>query len=171
MTKLLLIDDDAQLAVLLSEYFKRFDLSLHSAIRPSEGLAKLAKDSYDLVILDIMLPEMDGFELCKTIRKTNDIPIIMLTARGEVMDRIVGIELGADDYLPKPFEPRELVVRIQSVLKRSRQVPSRGAVLQFDELSIDTNSTQRDNIRPGSFPELDGVSIIGNVCQYPGQSL
>ena len=139
MTKLLLIDDDAQLAVLLSEYFKRFDLSLHSAIRPSEGLAKLAKDSYDLVILDIMLPEMDGFELCKTIRKTNDIPIIMLTARGEVMDRIVGIELGADDYLPKPFEPRELVVRIRSVLKRSRQVPSRGAVLQFDELSIDTN--------------------------------
>ncbi|MFC1665722.1 response regulator transcription factor [Pseudomonadota bacterium] len=139
MAKLLLIDDDSQLADLLFEYFKRFDFNLHSVVRPSEGLSKLAEESFDLVILDIMLPEMDGFEVCKQIRKTSNIPIIMLTARGDVMDRIVGIELGADDYLPKPFEPRELVVRIQSILKRSLQTSEVDSNLVFGELSIDTN--------------------------------
>lgn len=104
MTRILLIDDDDQLAVLLDEYFKRFDLQLSSASLPSLGLQQLAQGRFDLVILDIMLPEMDGFEVCKRIRQQSDIPIIMLTARGEVMDRVVGLELGADDYLPKPFE-------------------------------------------------------------------
>ena len=106
MFKILLIDDDEQLAAPLAAYFKRFDLQLESAIRPSAGLNRLASSHFDAAILDVMLPEMDGFELCRTIRKTSDIPIIMLTARGEVMDRVVGLELGADDYLPKPFEPR-----------------------------------------------------------------
>ncbi len=108
-TKILMIDDDAQLAQPLATYFLRFDLELDSALKPSEGLAKLRSGNYGAAILDVMLPEMDGFELCRTIRKSSDIPIIMLTARGDVMDRVVGLELGADDYLPKPFEPRELV--------------------------------------------------------------
>jgi len=116
MHKILLIDDDDRLAELLSLYFQRYDLELDSALRPSEGFKCLEQNHYDLVILDIMLPEMDGFEVCKLIRKDSSIPIIMLTARGEVMDRVVGLELGADDYLPKPFEPRELVARIQSII-------------------------------------------------------
>lgn len=120
MYRLLLIDDDSELASLLRQYFTQFDFELDSEILPSQGLALLQRHRYDLVILDIMLPEMDGFEVCKRIRKHSDIPIIMLTARGEVMDRIVGLELGADDYLPKPFEPRELVARIQRILKRSQ---------------------------------------------------
>ena len=90
-----------------------------TAIKPSEGLILLEREEPDLVILDIMLPEMDGLEVCRTIRKDSKIPIIMLTARGETTDRIVGLEIGADDYLPKPFEPRELVARIQSVLRRA----------------------------------------------------
>lgn len=139
MQQILLIDDDTQLAELLGEYFARFDLQLISALTPSDGLAKLNKNTIDLIILDVMLPEKDGFEVCKEIRQHNAIPIIMLTARGDVMDRVVGLELGADDYLPKPFEPRELVARINSILKRSQQTQNHNGNLQFGELYIDTH--------------------------------
>lgn len=105
MHRILLIDDDAQLGPPLAAYFARFDLELECALRPNGGLARLRHGHLDTVILDVMLPEMDGFAVCRSIRKESDIPIIMLTARGEVTDRIVGLELGADDYLPKPFEP------------------------------------------------------------------
>jgi OmpR family response regulator RpaB len=118
MTRILLIDDDEQLGEPLTAYFARFEMQLSHATRPSAGLALLRQGGFDAAILDVMLPEMDGFELCRTIRKESDIPIIMLTARGDVMDRVVGLELGADDYLPKPFEPRELVARLQTVLRR-----------------------------------------------------
>ena len=120
MHRILLIDDDEHLAAPLAAYLKRFDFELASALRPSLGLARLRAEAFDAAILDVMLPEMDGFELCRTIRKESDIPIVMLTARGEVMDRVVGLELGADDYLPKPFEPRELAARLQTVLRRQR---------------------------------------------------
>jgi OmpR family response regulator RpaB len=139
MHSILLIDDDERLAELLSQYFTRHNLRLTSALRPSDGLAALQNGSFDLVILDIMLPEMDGFEVCKAIRKQNDIPIIMLTARGEVMDRVVGLELGADDYLPKPFEPRELVARIQNILKRARHLPTSKQTFAYGELTLDTH--------------------------------
>lgn len=142
MPRILLIDDDERLAELLGRYFGRFELELISATLPSKALTLLANNSIDLVILDIMLPEMDGFEVCKVIRKSSEIPIIMLTARGEVMDRIVGLELGADDYLPKPFEPRELVARIHSILKRRSHVPNQGAVLTIDALELDTHRRQ-----------------------------
>nr|MCU0932721.1 response regulator [Serpentinimonas sp.] len=104
MHRILLIDDDEQLGAPLAQYVRRFELALIQALRPSEGLALLRSGGFDAVILDVMLPEMDGFEVCRTIRRESDIPIVMLTARGEVMDRVVGLELGADDYLPKPFE-------------------------------------------------------------------
>ena len=146
MHRILLIDDDVKLAKLLAQYFAQFDFELESATLPSEGLAMLGDSEYELVILDIMLPEMDGFEVCKTIRRDSNIPIIMLTARGEVMDRIVGLELGADDYLPKPFEPRELVARIHGVLKRVQMTAStedrESAVLGFGALIIDTGMRQ-----------------------------
>ena len=114
-----MIDDDALLAAPLATYFRRFDYELDSATTPSEGLARLRATAYDAAILDVMLPEMDGFELCRTIRRESDIPIVMLTARGDVMDRIVGLEIGADDYVPKPFDPRELAARVKSVLRRT----------------------------------------------------
>ena len=124
MPRILLIDDDDQLGPPLAAYFQRFELMLTQALRPSEGLALLQAGGFDAAILDVMLPEMDGFELCRTIRKSSDLPVVMLTARGDVMDRVVGLELGADDYLPKPFEPRELVARVQTVLRRRRAAAS-----------------------------------------------
>ena len=145
MINLLLIDDDQRLGKLLTEFFKQHAMTLDHALLPSDGFKQLQNHRYDLVILDIMLPEMDGFEVCKTIRKQNDIPIIMLTARGDVMDRIIGIELGADDYLPKPFEPRELIARIQRILKRSNSTnaaPLHSAILTIGELTINTDLRQ-----------------------------
>jgi len=117
-TYVLIIDDDERLTAVLGEYLGRFGFVAQSAARPSVGLRSIKANPPDLVILDVMLPEMDGLAVCKKIRETSRIPIIMLTARGDVTDRIVGLELGADDYLPKPFEPRELVARIQAVLRR-----------------------------------------------------
>ncbi len=142
MHRVLLIDDDQRLADLLGQYFSQFDFELDNAILPSVGLKKLESGAYDLVILDIMLPEMDGFEVCKLIRRHSDIPIVMLTARGEVMDRIVGLELGADDYLPKPFEPRELVVRMQGILKRTQNEGADAHRLEFAPLMIDTTARE-----------------------------
>jgi DNA-binding response OmpR family regulator len=136
MHKILLIDDDEKLGGLLSTYFARFDLELIAATLPSVGLEKLQNEQPDLVVLDVMLPEQDGFEVCRTIRKSSDVPIIMLTARGEVTDRIVGLEIGADDYLPKPFEPRELVARIQNVLRRSAGRAQDGDEIRFKDLTV-----------------------------------
>ena len=142
MRRLLLIDDDEGLAAPLATFFGRFEFALDSATKPSTGLALLRANAYDAAILDVMLPEMDGFELCRTIRRESDVPIIMLTARGDVMDRVVGLELGADDYLPKPFEPRELLARVQTVLRRAR-APAGGAKrLVFDGLTIDLDRRQ-----------------------------
>ena len=118
---ILIIDDDRKLNNLLRDYLADFGFKVTAATHPEQGLQFLKRELPDLIILDIMLPDMDGFEVCKKIRKEYSVPIIMLTARGGVTDRVVGLELGADDYLPKPFEPRELVARIQSVLRRSSE--------------------------------------------------
>ena len=161
MHRILLIDDDEQLAVPLATYLRRFDFELTSALRPSEGLVRLRDQHFDAAILDVMLPEMDGFELCRTIRRNSDIPIIMLTARGEVMDRVVGLELGADDYLPKPFEPRELAARLQTILRRQRVTVGApdGAPLRlvFDGLEIDLE--RRQVRRQGEGVELTGTEF------------
>jgi len=139
MHTILLIDDDERLASLLAEFFSRHDLHLISETHPKIGIERLANESVDLIILDVMLPDMDGFEVCRQIRKTSEIPILMLTARGDVMDRIIGLEIGADDYLAKPFEPRELVARINSVLKRLGKTKEPEAItqLQWHDLIID----------------------------------
>jgi OmpR family response regulator RpaB len=147
MPKLLLIDDDEQLGAPLAVYFRRFDFELQHATRPSEGLKRLRQGGFDVAILDVMLPEMDGFELCRTIRKDSQIPIVMLTTRGDVMDRVVGLELGADDYLPKPFEPRELLARIQTILRRAAPAAANGArQLRFEgglAIDLDRRTVQR----------------------------
>jgi DNA-binding response OmpR family regulator len=116
--RVLLIDDDEALNGLLTEYLGRFGFSVRTAAHPEDGLRAFRADPPDLLVLDVMLPGMDGLTVCRKVRETSRVPIVMLTARGEVTDRILGLELGADDYLPKPFEPRELVARIQAVLRR-----------------------------------------------------
>jgi DNA-binding response OmpR family regulator len=133
---LLIIDDDEKLNALLTDFLGGFGFRTVTATDAQAGLKRLERLRPALVVLDVMLPGMNGFEVCKAIRRTSNVPIIMLTARGDVTDRIVGLELGADDYLPKPFEPRELVARIQSVLRRGR--PDEGnEILRFGSLSID----------------------------------
>ncbi len=137
MLEVLLIDDDEKLAPLLSEYCRKYGIEVRAAHLPSLGLKRLQNEHFDAVILDVMLPEMDGFEVCKSIRQSNDIPIIMLTARGEVTDRVVGLEIGADDYLPKPFDPRELVARINTIVKRKQPASNNNKTLHFEKLIID----------------------------------
>ena len=184
MPRILLIDDDAQLGPPLAAYFQRFELPLIHAQTPSEGLALLRNPGvagpFDAAILDVMLPEMDGFALCRTIRAESDLPIVMLTARGDVMDRVVGLELGADDYLPKPFEPRELVARIQTVLRRRQPrapdatVPTADAkpaqpVLMFEGLHIDP--MRRSATRQGQAVELTGTEfeLLLLLAREPGK--
>ncbi|MEJ7687113.1 MAG: response regulator transcription factor [Variovorax sp.] len=171
MPRILLIDDDAHLAAPLASYFARFDCTLESATRPSDGLAKLRAGHYDAAILDVMLPEMDGFALCREIRKESDIPIVMLTARGDVMDRVVGLELGADDYLPKPFEPRELVARVQTILRRQRTAPPSPPVQrwEFEGLAIDID--RREVLRHGERVELTGTEfeLLALLADPPGK--
>lgn len=123
MKEILLIDDDRSLAKLLEAYFQKFDFRLTHAPIPSEAMKHIAEQTFDAIVLDVMLPEKDGFKVAQELRKSMTTPIIMLTARGDVHDRIVGLEMGADDYLPKPFEPRELVARLQSLMRRSLPNP------------------------------------------------
>ena len=160
MPHVLLIDDDEALAAPLAAYLKRFDLDLEAATRPSAGLARLAQGGIDAVILDVMLPEMDGFEVCRRIRAGSDIPVLMLTARGELSDKVVGLELGADDYLPKPFEPRELAARLATILRRVRPAataPQPGSVLRFEGLVVDT--VRRSVLRQGQPVDLTGTEF------------
>ena len=137
MEKILMIDDDEQLTDLVNEFLSSQQSEVITKHTPEEGFDYLGEKEVDIVILDIMLPGMDGFQVLRKIRETLSIPVIMLTARGEVTDRIVGLELGADDYLPKPFEPRELLARIQSILRRSHSIAAIVGHVEFKGLSID----------------------------------
>lgn len=160
---MLLIDDDEKLNVLLGEYLGRFNFVVRAVVHPDEGLRALKADPPDIVILDVMLPDMDGFAVCRKMREASRVPIIMLTARGDVADRIVGLELGADDYLPKPFEPRELMARMQAVLRRGAAAVSEERV-RVGPLEVNwTTSSARLNgqllsLTPAEF-ELLGMFV------------
>jgi DNA-binding response OmpR family regulator len=134
--KILIIDDDEKMNRLLQNYLAGFGYNVLSCTHPALGLQKIKQYVPDLIILDIMLPDMDGFTVCREVRKDLSVPIIMLTARGDVTDRIVGLELGADDYLPKPFEPRELVARIQTIMRRVSNQYNLSGSFKFDHLEI-----------------------------------
>ena len=117
---ILIVDDDAQIRQLLRDYLSGFGMSVVAVADGKAMEAAMEKGAFDLVILDLMLPGEDGLSLCRSLRAKSDIPILMLTARGEAMDRVIGLEVGADDYIVKPFEPRELVARIQTIMRRAR---------------------------------------------------
>ncbi len=157
MAKVLLIDDDRKHSELLQAYFKRFGINLSCAADANEGFKKLQREEPDLLLLDVMLPGKDGFEICREVRKTSNMPIIMLTARGDVIDRVSGLELGADDYIGKPFEPRELVARVQATLRRVEQSGSEVGKLEFEGLQIDTDA--RIVLVDGSVIELTSMEF------------
>lgn len=136
----LLIDDDERLAEMLGAYFQLHGFALRAAGDGDTGLRLLTQGDYALVLLDVMLPGRDGMTVCRRIREHCDVPIIMLTARGEESDRVVGLELGADDYVPKPFNSRELVARMRAVLRRVGGGAARDAVLRFGDLVIDAGA-------------------------------
>ncbi|HEY8153538.1 MAG TPA: response regulator transcription factor [Myxococcota bacterium] len=137
--RILLIEDDERLAAMLVEYLGEAGLEVTACGDAASGLARVARGGVDALVLDVMLPDLDGFEVCRRVRAGSDLPILMLTARGEETDRIVGLELGADDYLAKPFSPRELLARLRAILRR-RAAPARGACLRFGRLEIDRDA-------------------------------
>ncbi len=168
--KILVIEDDEKLIELLSDYLSNFNFEVIAATHPAKGMEMIPDAKPNLVILDIMLPGMDGFEVCKLIRKNSSLPIIMLTARGDVMDKIVGLELGADDYLPKPFEPRELVARIQSVLRRTKDKPQQEA-LTFGNLTINlSNHDVKLNGNPLTLTSTE-FELLSLFANHPGKVL
>ena len=137
MKKILIIDDDKKLTDLLEEFLGENKFKTKSIHESVGALNEVDSFIPDLIILDITLPEMDGFQVLRTIRKEHETPVIMLTARGEISDRVVGLDLGADDYMPKPFEPRELLARINSILRRVNEPSSLIDILEFEGLHID----------------------------------
>ena len=148
-----IIDDDPELTDLLKEFLESHNYHItvfNDPVKGVNGLLQAKQISYDLVILDIMMPGMDGFQILRKIREASNIPIIMLSAKGEVSDRVVGLELGADDYLPKPFEPQELLARIQSVLRRVLASNSLIDVIKFEGLTV--NKIKQEIL-------LDGKSV------------
>jgi len=117
--KILVVDDDEQICQLLSQYLRNYEFEVVTETKSTEAISVWKTHKPDLVVLDVMMPEINGFDICKSLRKLSDVPVIILTARGETTDKIVGLEIGADDYLAKPFEPRELLARVNSILRRS----------------------------------------------------
>jgi two-component system phosphate regulon response regulator OmpR len=137
--RILLIEDDRRLAEMLSTYLGEAGLSVSVAGNGREGLARLEREPHEALVLDLTLPDMDGLDVCRRLRAFSEIPVLMLTARGDPMDRVVGLEMGADDYLPKPFEPRELLARLRAILRRGPAAAS-SRVLRFGRLEIDRDA-------------------------------
>ena len=139
--RILLIEDDARLARMVDDYLSGAGFRVTQAATGKAGLALAERDAFDALVLDLMLPDMDGLDVCKALRVRNQTPILMLTARGDAMDRVVGLEMGADDYLPKPFEPRELLARLRAILRRAH-TSAPANVLQFGRLEIDKDARE-----------------------------
>jgi DNA-binding response OmpR family regulator len=136
--RILLVEDDPRLAEMLSEYLGQAGFNVSVATLGGAALERLAEADFDALVLDLMLPDMDGLTVCRELRRKYDTPVLMLTARGDAVDRIVGLELGADDYLPKPFEPRELVARLRAIMRRRVRGSTAQKSLQFGRLELDT---------------------------------
>ena len=139
--RILLIEDDSRLAGMVAEYLGKAGFHVIHAENGTRGLGLFDREAPDVVILDLMLPDTDGLEICRQLRARSDGPILMLTARGDPMDRVVGLEMGADDYLPKPFEPRELLARLRAILRRSRG-GAKSDVLRFGRIEIDRGARE-----------------------------
>ncbi|MBC7900868.1 MAG: response regulator transcription factor [Saprospiraceae bacterium] len=143
MNKVLIIDDDEELCDLVSEYLTVEGFEIEAVHNGADGLEKAVSGEYDLAILDVMLPKMNGFDVLRNLREKSSLPVLMLTARGDDMERIVGLEIGADDYLPKPFNPRELVARLRAILRRANvdeNDAAAGEKLHVEDLEISASS-------------------------------
>ena len=168
--RILLVEDDPRLADMLQEYLGQAGFNVALASLGASALEKLGTSTYDAVILDLMLPDMDGLDVCRQLRARYDTPVLMLTARGEAVDRIVGLELGADDYLPKPFEPRELVARLRAIMRRKARGTA-DETLHFGRLELD--AAAREARLDGKRCELTGYQfdLLVALAKNPGRVL
>ncbi len=176
MNRLLIIDDDSELCELLKDYLTPEDFTVESVHNGEAGVVRALSGQHDLVVLDVMLPGLNGFEVLRRIRSASLIPIMMLTARGDDVDRIVGLEMGADDYLPKPFNPRELVARIRAIQRRAiagpedtHAAPEQEVRLVVGDLNL--NPGTRTLTRNGERVELTAVefSLLQMLMKQPGR--
>jgi DNA-binding response OmpR family regulator len=168
--KVLLIDDDKRHSELLRTYLGRFGIEMDWAPEATAGLARLKSGAPDLLLLDVMLPGRDGFDICREVRRNSTVPIIMLTARGDVIDRVSGLELGADDYIGKPFEPRELVARIQAILRRA-DTRSGAQSLSFAGLELDTDArTVRVDGKPVELTSME-FELLNLLARSAGKKI
>jgi DNA-binding response OmpR family regulator len=167
----LLIDDDVELCSMLTEYLGRYGFRVTAVHRGDKGLKAARERSWLLILLDVMLPGMDGFEVLKQLRSTSSVSVLLLTARGDDVDRIVGLEIGADDYLPKPFNPRELLARMRAILRRSgtTDVTPELPVLRIDDLELDPAA--RTALTRGKNLDLTDVefSLLETLMRSPGK--
>lgn len=172
MEKILLIDDDLDLYDLLKEYLESEGFVLDSAGDGRTGLEKAMQNAYTLLILDVMMPNMGGFDVLRELRTHSPVPVIMLTARGDDVDRIVGLEMGADDYLPKPFNPRELVARIRAILRRGA-AKEEGPSTALSVGDLDMDSRARSVRVEGETVELTGVefNLLEMLVRSAGQAV
>jgi len=166
MAQIALVDDDKKLSDLLRDYLEENNHRVFQFFKPT-ALIKADLNNFDIVILDILMPEMDGFDVLREIRKKSSLPVIMLTARGDVYDRIVGLELGADDYMSKPFEPRELLARIEAVLRRTRHEVKPQSVLKYESFTLNIDSMElrvNEKIEPLTSAEFELLKLF---CTNP----
>ena len=158
MDEILLIDDDVELCSMLTEYLGKNGFRVRTAHRADTGLKAALQKPWSLILLDVMLPGMDGFEVLKRIRAESSISVLLLTARGEDVDRIVGLEIGADDYIPKPFNPRELLARMRAVMRRTATpTPAQAELLRVDDLELD--AAARKAVKAGKELDLTDVEF------------
>lgn len=158
MDEILLIDDDIELCSMLTEYLGKNGFRVKTAHRGDTGLKTALQRPWSLILLDVMLPGLDGFEVLRRIRSESSVGVLLLTARGEDVDRIVGLEIGADDYIPKPFNPRELLARMRAVLRRGAPTsPAAAEVLRVDDLELD--SASRKALKAGKKLDLTDVEF------------
>jgi two-component system response regulator CpxR len=157
MQKLLIVDDDAELCELVAEYLGHEGFEVEAVHDGARGAERAVAGGYDLVVLDVMLPGMNGLEALRAIRSSSDIPVLMLTARGGDVDRIVGLEIGADDYLAKPFNPRELLARVRAILRRAAPDPSRRPTVTVGDVTLDRGA--RTAVRGGEPIDLTSVEF------------
>ena len=173
MNRILIIDDDEELCELVSEYLTVEGFETVAVYDGETGLQKALSGEFDLVTLDVMLPKKNGFDVLRELRQTSKIPVLMLTARGEDMERIVGLEIGADDYLPKPFNPRELVARLRAILRRT-EPPEISAPTENDKLTVDDVEVQisaRSALRNGEDLNLTSVEfdLLAELLRHAGK--
>ncbi len=170
-SKILIIDDDRELGEMLQEFLAPDHFDVSARLNGEDGLEALKQDKFDLLILDIMLPGMNGMDVLRELRKTSDTPVIMLTARGDDVDRILGLEFGADDYLSKPFNPRELLARIKAILRRSGPAATAGRRVKVGSIELDVRARR---VTAGSeVIRLTGTEfeLLNCLAEAPGETV